>query len=104
MCLLNITVLKILPVYFHLISLLLTCFMMFLDAYSYPLTSQDLFDLTDLFLSFAGNLFYFVFGLQLGIIGDFPGHFLDLTLCFVKRAFYFVLRAGFHIIPPLGNV
>ena len=39
---------------------------------------------------------------RLLIIGDFPGHFLDLTLCFVQRAFHFVLRAGFHGIPPSG--
>ena len=31
-----------------------------------------------------------------------PVHFLDLTLCFVKRAFHFVLHTGFHGIPPLG--
>jgi len=40
------------------------------------LLPQDLLDLTDLFLNFAGYLFGFAFGLQLGIIGDFTGHFL----------------------------
>ena len=68
---------------------------------SLSLTPQDLLDLADLSLGFAGYLFDFAFGLQLGIIGDFPGHFPDLALCFVKGAFYFVLRAGFHGIPPL---
>jgi hypothetical protein len=66
------------------------------------LIPQNLLDLADLFLSFAGYLFGFALGLQLGIIGDFPGHFLDLTLCFVKRTFHFVLRAGFHDISPFS--
>ena len=55
-----------------------------------PLTfllSVNLLDLYDLFLNFAGNLFGFAFRLQLGIIGEFSGHFLDITLCFVKRVF-----------------
>ena len=65
------------------------------------LLPEDLLDLTDLFLHFAGNLFDFAFGLQLGIISDFPGRLPDLTLCFVKRAFHFVIRAGFHDISPL---
>ena len=64
------------------------------------LLPQDLLDLTDLLLQFAGYLFGFTFGLQGGVIGDFPGHFLGLTLCFVKGAIRFVLRAGLHDIPP----
>jgi hypothetical protein len=66
------------------------------------LLSQNLFDFTDLFLNFAGYLFGFAFALQLGIIGDFPGYFLDFTLCFVKLAFCLVLRTRFHGISPLG--
>jgi hypothetical protein len=42
------------------------------------LLPQDRLDLADLFLHFAGYLFTFAFGFQLGIIGDFPGHFLTL--------------------------
>jgi hypothetical protein len=52
---------------------------------------QNLLDLTDLFLKFAGYLFGFAFGLQLGIIGDFPGHFLDFTLYLVKLSFRLIL-------------
>ena len=66
------------------------------------LLPQNLLDLTDLFLHFAGYLFGFAFGLQLGIIGDFPGHFLGLTLCFVKSALRLVPNARFRGIPPLG--
>jgi len=57
------------------------------------LLPQNLLDLADLFLNFAGYLFTCTFGFQLGIIGDFPGYFLDLALRFVKRAFHFVLHA-----------
>jgi hypothetical protein len=64
------------------------------------LLPQDLLDLTDLLLHFAGYLFGFTFGLQRGVIGDFPGHFIGLTLCFVEGTFRFVLSAGFHDIPP----
>jgi hypothetical protein len=66
------------------------------------LPPQNLLDLTDLFLHFAGYLFGFAFGLQLGTIGDFPGDLLDLTLHFVKRSFRLVPNARFHGIPPLG--
>ena len=54
----------------------------------------------DLFLSFAAYPFGYAFGLQLGIIGDFPGNFLDLTLCFVKGTLRLVPHARFHDIPP----
>ena len=47
------------------------------------LLPQDLLDLSDLFLHFTGYLFLGTFSFQIRIIGDFPGHFLDLTLCFV---------------------
>jgi len=65
-----------------------------------PLTfllPENLLDLYDLFLDFAGYLFGFAFRLQLGIIGEFSGHSLDITLCFVKRAFPFALHAGFMV-------
>jgi hypothetical protein len=64
------------------------------------LLPQELLDLTDLALHFAGYLFGFAFGLQLGIIGDFPGHFLGFTLCFVKGSFRLVPNARFHSISP----
>jgi hypothetical protein len=66
------------------------------------LLPQDLLDLTNLFLYFSGYLFGFAFGLQLGIIGDFPGHLFNLTLCLVQGTFHFVIHTGFHYIPPLG--
>jgi hypothetical protein len=42
--------------------------------------TQDLLDLADLFLNFAGYLFTGAFGFQLRIIAEFPGDLLDLTL------------------------
>ena len=50
-----------------------------------PSLPQELLGFTDLFLRLAGYLFGFTFGLQLGIIGNFPGDLLDLTFYFVKR-------------------
>jgi hypothetical protein len=69
------------------------------SMYDAPLSlpSQNLLDLTDLFLNFAGYLFGFAFALQLGIIDDFPGHFLDFTLCFVKLAFCFLPSPSYLI-------
>ena len=64
------------------------------------LLPQDILDLADFFLNFAGSLFVFAFGFQLGILADFPGYLLDLALHFVKLAFCLVLCAGFHGIPP----
>ena len=69
---------------------------------SAALLPHDLLDLADLFLYFAGSLFVFAFGFQIGIHADFPGYLLDLALHFVKLAFRLVLRAGFHGIPPVG--
>ena len=71
-------------------------------VYDTPLSllPQELLGLTDLFLHFAGYLFGFAFGLQLGIVGDFPGDLLGLALCFVKRSFRLVPHARFHGIPP----
>src|ERR1035437_7433601 len=65
------------------------------------LLPQDLLDLTDLFLHFAGYLFGSALSLQIGIIGYFSGCFLDLALCFVKGSFRLVPNARFHGIPPL---
>jgi hypothetical protein len=42
------------------------------------LLPQDLLDLTDLFLHFAGYLFTGTFSFQLWIIAQFPGDLLDL--------------------------
>ena len=66
------------------------------------LLPQNLLDLADLFLNFAGCLFVFPFGFQLGIHADFSDDLLQLTLCFVKLAFRLILRARFNGIPPLG--
>ena len=54
--------------------------------------TQDLLDLADLFLNFAGYLFTGTFSFQLSIIAEFPGDLLDLTLHLMKRAFRLVLR------------
>ena len=56
------------------------------------LLPQNLLDLTDLFLNFAGYLFTGAFGFQLWIIAQFPGDLLDLTLNLVKRALCLVSR------------
>ena len=60
------------------------------------LLPQNLLDLTDLFLNFAGYPFTSAFGLQLWIISQFPGDLLNLALHFVKRAFRLVPDARFH--------
>ena len=70
--------------------------------YAALLLPQDLLDLADLFLNFAGSLLVFAFGFQLGIHAEFPGDLLELTRRFVKIAFRLVLRAGFRGIPPVG--
>ena len=67
------------------------------------LLPQDLLDLADLFLYFAGPLFTFAFGFQFGIFAEFTGNLLNLTLHIVKLAFRLVLRAGFHGVPPVGS-
>jgi hypothetical protein len=64
------------------------------------LLSQDLLDVTDLFLHFAGYLFIGAFIFQPGIIGDSSGHFLGLALRFVKPSFRLVPRARLHGSPP----
>lgn len=56
--------------------------------------------LTDLSLHFAGYVFSLAFGLQLGIIGDFLGHFPGLVLHFVKRSFCLVHNVRFYKVPP----
>ncbi len=66
------------------------------------LLPQNLFGLTDLFLNLAGYIFIGSFSFQPGIIAEFPGTLLDLTLHFMKRSFHLVPDARFHCIPPLG--
>jgi len=68
----------------------------------FSLLPQNLLDLTDLFLNFAGSLFVLTFGFHLGIHTEFPGDLFELTPRFVIIAFRLVLRAGFHGIPPVG--
>jgi hypothetical protein len=46
------------------------------------LVIQNLLDLANLFLSFAEQLLGFAFGLQLGIIGNFPA--ISLTVPFAS--------------------
>jgi hypothetical protein len=60
------------------------------------LLPQNLLDLTDLSLNFAGYLFTSTFSFQLWIIAEFPGDLLDLTLHFVKLSFLLVPNARFH--------
>jgi hypothetical protein len=76
----------------------------FLSVHDTPpsLRPQNLFDLTDLSLNFAGYLFTGAFGFQLRIIAEFPGDLLDFTLHFVKRSFRLVPNARFHDVPPIG--
>jgi hypothetical protein len=64
------------------------------------LLPKNLFDLTDLFLNFAGYLLIGTFSFQLKIVADFPGDLPDLTLHLVKCAFRLVLCAGFHDMLP----
>jgi hypothetical protein len=57
------------------------------------LFSDDLLDLTDLFLNFAGFAFFFTFCFQVLIIAQFPGDLLALTLDLMPLAFRLVSRA-----------
>ena len=65
------------------------------------LRPQNILDLTDLFLNFAGSLFVFSCSFQIAIHDNFTGDLLVLTLYFVKLAFHLVPRARFHGISPL---
>ncbi len=65
------------------------------------LLPQDILNLADLFLYFAGYFFVFAFGFQFGFHAELPGDLPELTLYFVKLAFRLVLHAGFQAIPPL---
>jgi hypothetical protein len=54
---------------------------------------DDLLDLTDLFLDFAGSSFIFAFGFQAGVhpkfsgdLPDFPSNLMPLAFCLVPRA------------------
>jgi hypothetical protein len=80
------------------------CRFRFLNSFppetSLSLLPQNLLDLADLSLNFAGDLFTGTFRFQLWVIAQFPGDLLYLALQFVKRAFRLVLRAGFHGVPP----
>ena len=78
------------------------CLSPFVHDTPLSLLAQDLLDVTDFFLHFAGYLFIGTFSFQPRIIGDFPGDLFDLTLHFVKRSLRLVSRARFHGIPPLG--
>jgi hypothetical protein len=69
----------------------------------FSLLPQNLLDLTDLFLNFAGYLFIGTFSFQLWIIAEFPGDLLELTLYFVKLALRLVLRAGFQVFIPFRD-
>ncbi|MHB8708186.1 MAG: hypothetical protein ACYC9I_04875, partial [Desulfuromonadales bacterium] len=60
------------------------------------LFSQNLLDLTGFALDFAGNFFGFALGLEFGVVGDLPGHFLDLAFRLVQCAFRLVPDARFH--------
>ena len=64
---------------------------------SLSLFPQNNLDLTNLFLNVASYLFGFSFGLQLGIIGNFPDHFLDLTLCIVNLPFAWFFVPDFMV-------
>jgi hypothetical protein len=71
----------------------------FLSVHDTPLSllPQNLPDLPDLSLNFAGYLFTGAFGFQLRIIAEFPGDLLDLTLHFVKRSFALSLMLDFMV-------
>jgi hypothetical protein len=51
-------------------------------------------------LNFAGQLFFFAIGFQIGISDGIPNDLLDLSLRFVQIAFGFVSLTGFHGVPP----
>jgi hypothetical protein len=63
-----------------------------------PLNAQDLFNLADLVLDFAGRLLDRAFVFQIRIIGKLTRLFLDLALHFVKRALRLVLGTWFQSI------
>jgi hypothetical protein len=57
------------------------------------LLPKNLFDLTDLFLKYAGYPFTRTFRFQLWLIAYFPGGLFDLTLHLVKLTFRLVSPA-----------
>src|SRR3990172_3804526 len=65
-----------------------------------PLLLEYLLDLTDLFLNFTFNFFFFAFGLQFGIIAELPDSFLDFTFYLASFAFNLISCTAFHGIPP----
>jgi hypothetical protein len=53
------------------------------------LFADDLLDLADLFLNFAGSAFFFAFSFQVWGITQVPGDLLDLALHLMPLAFRF---------------
>src|SRR5579863_5251552 len=66
------------------------------DEYQHGLFLEHLFDLTDLFLNAARNVFALPFRGQFGIVGDLPRCFFNLALQFVNLAFDFVVCTLCH--------
>jgi hypothetical protein len=61
---------------------------------------EYLFNLADLLLDFARELFRLAFVLQLRVVSGLPGCFLYFAFYFVELAFHLVLRARFHGFSP----
>src|ERR1700682_3757548 len=58
---------------------------------------QYLFDLPDLLLDSACELFRLAFVPQVRVVGNPPCFFFQFAFRFVERALDLVLRAGFHV-------
>lgn len=71
------------------------------DWFAPPSTDQlfleNLLDLTDLLLNFAGDLFVLAFGFGVGIVGDLADLLFDRPLHLVDGSFQLVFCARFHL-------
>jgi hypothetical protein len=58
---------------------------------------DHLFNLPDLLLDFACELFRLAFVLQVRVVGDLPYFFFHFAFHFVELAFHLILSTRFHV-------
>jgi hypothetical protein len=68
-----------------------------------PLFLEYLFDLANLLLDLACNLFVLALGRQVWIIRGLPGFLFGCAFCFVKLAFDLIRCALFHVVSLVAS-
>jgi hypothetical protein len=63
---------------------------------------ENLFDIPDLFLDLAGDLFVGAFGFEVRVIGGVANFFLYGSLRVMNRSFDFIFRTVFHFFVTLS--